>query len=113
MKIYSAIKVDNENIKFYGSMRKLAKDIGVSAMYVSKCFNDNKIYKGFDILFCLNYPHKVKLTQKEKLHILINTLERAKLIIDEQNKLLSESNQYSSVNIIADIDRALSYYKKG
>ena len=111
MKIYSAININDNNIKYHGSMRKIAKDIGVSATYVSKCYSNNTICKEFEILFCVNYPCKTKLTQKEKLHTLINTLERAKLIIDEQNRLLSEHNEYCSINIISDIDRALGYYK--
>ena len=112
MKIYSAINLTDKNIKYYGSMRKIAKDIGVSASYVSRCYSEDKVCKGFEILFSVNYPHKAKLTQKEKLHMLINTLSRAKNIIDEQNKFLSENNEYGNINIINDINRVLSYYKK-
>ena len=111
MKIYSAINIIDNNIKYYGSMRKLAKDIGVSATYISKCYSNNIVCKGFNILFSVNYPHKVKLTQKEKLQTLINTLERAKLIIDEQNKFLTDNGEYGNINIILDIDRVLGYYK--
>lgn len=112
MKIYSAIASEDENIRYYGSMRKIAKDIGVSASYVSKCYLDNKNCKGYDILFSVNYPHKVKLSQKEKLHILINTLKRARIIIDDTNEFLTNNNEYANISILSDIDRALGYYKK-
>ena len=111
MKIYSAIKKDDENIKHYGSMRKIAKDIGCSPAYVSRCYLDNKPCKGYDILFSVNYPYKVKLTQKEKLHTLINTLKRAKIIIDDNNKFLTDNGEYANINILNDIDRCLGYYK--
>ena len=111
MKIYTAINILDENIKYFGSMRKIAKDIGVSANAISKAYNNDKPCKGFDILFCVNYKQNKRLTQKEKLHKTIEVLKRARIIIDEQNSFLCENNEYPNINILNEIDRCLNYYK--
>lgn len=84
-------------------MAELANFIGVSRQSVHKAYKNKGQTKGYKISFYKTDKY-AKYTQADKFRFAIDLLGRARIIIDENNKKLSEQGQYSNINIIKDID---------
>ena len=108
MKIYTAYKEGKKEI--YGTFTQIAEALKVSRQAVFKAYNNNSKCKGYSIIFSVGFSPNKKITQKEKLHTTLNTLKRARIIIDEINEKLCDYNEYAYTNIIKDIDKCLKFY---
>jgi len=111
MKLYIA-KNSASGTTTTGSMKFIANVLGVSRQAIHKAFKNNTKVSDCYIVFLLKKKPIKKKSTRVNLQESITLLERASLIIDEENEAMSERGEYANIGIVEDINRFLKGLKR-
>lgn len=105
MKKFNAINSITNEIVATGSTSEIAKKLFVTRQSVNKAYKNNGLCQKCKIVYLINDIKKRKQSRRQQFIDAIKLLKRARVIIDDQNKIICEQlNEYSSIGIIEDID---------
>lgn len=105
MKKFNAINSITNEIVATGSTSEIAKKLFVTRQSVNKAYKNNRLCQKCKIVYLINDIKKRKQSRRQQFIDAIKLLKRARVIIDDQNKIICEQlNEYSSIGIIEDID---------